>query len=139
LTETQPAWPPLQDVLRAAVLDEIDRSLAFLHDEKQLPRGQRKPNVGPAVREYLADQVAWLVVGMFSQAPTGTGEWGDAETHWTWGVRQPDGTPGQKGPIVGEETARIAAAEAFDVEGYRKVLLAREVGAWCEIEAGQQS
>jgi hypothetical protein len=134
LTETEPAWPPLHGVLHAAILTEIDRSLAFLRDEQQIPRGQRKPNVGPAVRDYLADQIAWLIVGMFNQAPAGPSEWGDATTEWTWGVRQPDGTPGRKGPIVGEATARKAVGEPFEVAGYVKVLLARGVEAWRETD-----
>lgn len=134
-----PDRPPLHGILHAAILEELENSLAFLYGSRILPRGQRKPSVGPFVRDYLADQIAWLVVGLLEKAPEPASEWGDAKTEWTWGVRRPDGTPDRKGPIVGETTARKAVAEPFEVPGYVKVLLAREVGAWREADAGQQS
>jgi hypothetical protein len=85
----------------------------------------------------VADHIAWAIIRMFNTAPAAPSEWGDATTEWTWGVCRPDGTPDRMGPIVGETTARKAVAEPFEVPGYVKVLLAREVGAWREI-AGQQ-
>lgn len=136
MTETEPAWPPLHSVLYEAILTEIDRSLAFLADSREIPRSQRKVRVGPAVRAYVADHIAWAIIGMFSQTPATPSEWGDATVEWTWGVRRPGGAPDRKGPTVSEATARKAVAEPFEVPGYAKVLLAREVGAWCEVDAG---
>ena len=134
LTLPDPERPPFHGVLHAAILEEIENSLAFMSGSKLLPRSQRKPAVGSLVRDYLADQIAWLVIGLLEedreQAPV---EWGDAKTEWTWGLRQPDGTPGRKGPIVGETTARKAVGEPFEVAGYVKVLLARGVEAWREV------
>lgn len=130
----EPERPAFHGVLYAAVIEEIENSLAFLHGSRVLPRGQRKPSIGPHVREYLADQVAWLVIGLLEKKPDAPSEWGDAKTEWTWGIRQPDGSAGQKGPVVGEATARAAVAEPFEVLGYAKVLLARDVGAWREID-----
>jgi hypothetical protein len=125
--------PSFHGVLHAAILEEIENSLAFMAGSKLLPRGQRKPVVGPIVRDYLADQIAWLVIGLLEKTPEPT-EWGDATTQWTWGLRQPDGTPGRKGPIVSEATARLAVAEPFEVAGYVKALLTRDVGAWRETD-----
>ena len=129
-----PERPPSHSMLHAAILEELENSLAFMAGSKLLPRGQRKPVVGLIVRDYLADQIAWLVIGLLEKDPEpAAAEWGDATTEWTWGVRQPDGTPGRKGPIVGEATARKAAGEPFEVPGYTKVLLARGVEAWREV------
>lgn len=132
LTLPDPERPPFHGVLQAAILEEIENSLAFMSGSKLLPRGQRKPVVGPIVRDYLADQLAWLVIGLLEKEPEAA-EWGEAATEWTWGVRRPDGTPGRKGPIVGEATARQAVGEPFEVPGYTKVLLARAVEAWHEV------
>ena len=134
LNLAEPARPPFHGVLHAAILEELENSLTFLHGSKALPRGQRKPSVGPLVRDYLADQIAWLVISLIEKKPELASEWGDARTEWTWGVRQPDGTPGRKGPTVSEATARLAVAEPFEVAGYVKALLTRDVGAWRETD-----
>lgn len=55
---------PVHDALYAAIRAELDDSLAFIGGCRQLRRRQRRPRVGPAVRDYLADQIAWTVIGM---------------------------------------------------------------------------
>lgn len=62
-----------QVAMRDAVRAELDRSIAFLAGCKQLPRRQRRPRVGDAVRDYLADQIAWRVVGYLDGFAEGRG------------------------------------------------------------------
>lgn len=52
----------LQDALFAVIRAEIDDSLTFVTGCRQLPRSQRHPRLEPAVRDYVANQVAWTVV-----------------------------------------------------------------------------
>lgn len=52
----------VHDTLFTAIREEIDDSLAFVSGTKILPRRQRHPRVGSAVRDYLADEIAWKVL-----------------------------------------------------------------------------
>jgi hypothetical protein len=54
----------LHDALYVAIRREIDESLAFISGARLLPRRQRHPRVGPAVRDYLADQAAWKAISV---------------------------------------------------------------------------
>lgn len=54
----------LHDVLYDIVRAEINDSLAFITGSRVLPRGQRHPRVGPSVRDYLADHIAWKFLGL---------------------------------------------------------------------------
>jgi hypothetical protein len=54
----------LHDALYAAIRKELDDSLSFIGRSRALPRWQRRPQVGPAVRDYLADQAAWKAISV---------------------------------------------------------------------------
>jgi hypothetical protein len=54
VTDQEVRQSALYEVVRA----ELDASLAFITGCRQLPRRQRRPRVGAAVRDYLADQIA---------------------------------------------------------------------------------
>lgn len=64
-------------------------------------------------------------------------EWGQPRVEWTWGVRSPDGEAhlapwSEKGRS--EDVVRREFAPVVENMGYRKVLLRRTVGAWCEVD-----
>lgn len=61
---TVPDQTQLHDALFTAIRAEIDDSLSFIIGSKILPRGERQPDVGPTVRDYLADQIAWKFLGV---------------------------------------------------------------------------
>ena len=54
----------LQSALYEVVRAELDDSLAFIAGRKLLPRRQRRVVLGPAVRDYVADEIAWKVLGV---------------------------------------------------------------------------
>lgn len=61
---TAPDAESLHDALYEIVRAELDDSLAFISGCRLLPRSQRHPRVGSAVRDYLAGEIARKVGGL---------------------------------------------------------------------------
>jgi len=65
VTSQESRQAALYEVVRA----ELDASLAFIAGSKQLPRRQRRPRIGPWVRDYLANEIAWKVIAAVDTDP----------------------------------------------------------------------